>query len=1014
MRSRIRKTQDYEGGGKGATSPRRHRVLGIVRRVVVIILILVIVALNVAAARFGSTLDSFVSNDKVDVSEADLTARQARGERLARQVEGEGIVLLRNDDNVLPLASDTDKVNVFGWASTQWVTSGSGSGGVSGDTTSLLDALSDAGIAYNEDLATMYRRFRGSRPYLSEGSLMTTEEQFCRLYEPDVSNAEYYTQDLLDEAKAYSDTALVVISRVCGESVDCPTKQYRVTDGSGKVTEDDTRGYLELSPEEEDLLAYVGANYDKVIVLVNSTNTMELGQLETIPGIDAALLVGATGTSGAKAIPDVLTGATNPSGRTADTYAYDFSTAPSYANAGLEGEGTYSNAKGAYPNDGTLNVNVSTNPPYDAVHYVDYAEGLYVGYRWYETADAEGFWDGVSNEHGEGYGAVVQYPFGYGLSYTSFSWEVTDVSPSRRTSLARDTELSWTVRVTNTGQVSGRDVVQLYCTPPYTRGEIEKPSSTLVGFAKTRLLGPGESQDVTISLNADDLASYDWRDANANGFVGYELEAGPYLFELKRDAHTVDDCDGARTTYRVMSDIHCDTDLSTGAEVTNRFTGDDAPDGVSVDGGTTDEGIVYLSRADFAGTYPTGVRRRPMSERLRKANLYDASAQDTGSAVADEPARAAGLVDRRLVGRDGALTQEALQLGMNYTDDEWSDVLSTVSLEDQKTLYLHGYCSSAAVSSMGKPRTKELDGPSQIGSFHQMSYGEGYPNATVLAQTWDVQLAHDLGQQVGMECADLGIDGWYAPSTNIHRSPLGGRNYEYYSEDPLLAGMLCSNVQLGSREAGTFCYIKHLAVNNQESYRDGLYTWLTEQTLRELYLRPFRIAVEHGGATGFMTSYNRIGGTWAGGNKALLTDVLRGEWNFQGSVITDYCDHKRYMNADQALLAGGDLYMDGVFRNGSLAGDATTEGYREALDRSTKDVTYIWLEARTKNALYNERARENGETQLIRPVVHQGTSYVVYGLAIIDAAGAIGATAWGVSKVRKHRARKAGSAQGKE
>lgn len=985
-----------------ASHPRRRKVLRIVGHAIMILLIVVVVILNIAAARFGDTLDSFVSNTTVDTTDADVEARLSKGDKLAQEVEGQGIVLLRNDDDVLPLPSSQDKVNVFGWASTQWVTSGSGSGGVAGDTTSLLDALVGAGITYNQELTAMYQDFLGYRPYLSDGTLSTTDAQFCRLYEPDIEDEDYYTQELLQNAKDFSDTALVVISRISGESIDCPRMQYRVTKSSGDVITDGTRGYLQLSLEEERLLTYVGANYDKVIVLVNSTNTMELGELESIPGIDAALLVGATGTSGTKAIPAVLTGETNPSGRTADTYAYDFASAPSYVNAGLAGEGVYTRANGMYPADGTLNVNVSGNPPYDSVRYVDYAEGIYVGYRWYETADAMGFWNDVSNRYGDGYDGVVQYPFGYGLSYTSFAWEVENVSPSRRRSFDRDTTFEWTVRVTNTGQVSGRDVVELYCTPPYTAGGIEKSSTVLVGFAKTKLLGPGESQDVTITVAADDLASYDCYDANGNGFAGYELEAGDYVFELKTDAHTVASCDGASVTYRVADDIQCATDLATGAEVVNRFTGDDAWDGISIDGTTTGENITYLSRADFAGTYPSGIHSRGMNDLLRQTNLYDASNVDTGEAV-DTSHDGGDFASRVVVCRDGSLTDEGRQLGANYSDDLWDRLLVSVSFKDQQKLYLHGYCTSAAVGSIGKVRTKDLDGTSQIGSFHQMSYGEGYPNATVLAQTWNTDLAHELGQQVGMECANLGVDGWYAPSTNLHRTPLGGRNYEYYSEDPLLSGLLCSNVQLGSREAGTFCYIKHLALNNQDSYRDGIYTWLTEQAFRELYLRSFRTIVEQGGATGFMSSYNRIGATWAGGNRALLTDVLRGEWGFQGSVITDYCDHKSYMNADQALLAGGDLYMDGVFRDGSLAGDTSTAEYRTALDRSTKDVTYVWLEARTTNLLYNANATATGGTTLDRPIVHQGVSYVIYGLVAIDALASMGVVVWSVHHVRKSR-----------
>ena len=664
---------------------------------------------------------------------------------------------------------------------------------------------------------------------------------------------------------------------------------------------------------------------------------------------------------------------------------------------------------------------------YDGVRFVDYVEGIYVGYRWYETADAEGFWDGVENEHGTGYDAVVQYPFGYGLSYTSFSWQVTARTPGQGMRVGRETNVSVTVRVTNTGEVAGRDVVQLYCTPPYEPGGVEKASTVLVAFAKTRLLQPGESQDVTLSFALDDVASYDCYDANGNGFAGYELEQGEYVVELKRNAHELADCDYARTTYYLPSDVLCERDLQTGATVTNRFTGESAEDGVSIDGSDSDAGITYLTRADFAGTFPRqGSANRAMTDNVMALNLYgedrvEADARRYESELAtplDQPlASAAG--DYWQLTEDGELTQMGRELGLDYDDPRWELLLDYVSLADMERLVLHGYLATGSIDGIGKPRTKEVDGPAQVGSFNQLSYGVGYPGPTVLAQTWNAGLAREYGAQVGLECAMIGVDGWYAPCANVHRTPVGGRNYEYYAEDPLLCGTMAAEVVAGARDAGTYAFLKHFAVNNQDSYRDSLYTWLTEQALREIYLAPFQRAVERG-TTGLMTSYNRIGATWAGGSRALLTSVLRGEWGFEGAVITDYADHQTYMNADEMLRAGGDLYMDGVFRNGAfaygftqdelLAAEGTPEepravSYLTNLRRATKNVLYTWLNARATNLAYNEAAASVGEPGIERPVKTQGFNYVGTALAIADAVAGVGVIAWVHRALARRRGR---------
>lgn len=982
-------------GGKRAGGPTRQKVLRIVGRTAAGVAVVLVVAANVGAVVFGDLVDSYLGSDKVDVTTEQVDAQKAQSAALSEQVEGEGVVLLKNDEATLPLPADTTKVNVFGWGSTQWVAGGSGSGRVDGDSQGLLDALKARGISYNEDLAQMYRSFQGSRPYLSAGSLNSHDSEFCRLYEPRITDESLYTPDLLAQAKDFSDTAIVVLTRVAGESIDCPRVQYRVNEKGGKVIATQDRHYLEPSPEEEGLIRYVAANYDRVVVVVNSTNPMELGIVETVPGVDACLLAGGTGSSGANAVAAVLWGDVNPSGRTADTYAYDMSTSASWANAGAAGEGSYQGASGLYPADGTLNGNVGSVEAYDAVRFVDYAEGIYVGYRWYETADAEGFWDSVSNRHGQGYDGVVQYPFGYGLSYTSFSWEVLTRSHLRGATLHADDTYSMTVRVTNTGAVAGKDVVELYVTPPYYQGGIEKASTVLVDYAKTETLQPGESQDVTLTFALRDLASYDCYDANGNGFAGYEVEHGPYQVELKRDAHTVDSCTHASATYHVAEDIQYPTDAKTGATVGNRFTGEAAEDGVAIDGSTTEGGIAYLTRADFKGTFPK--RRdadRAMADQVADLNLYDADQAekaDEASGAEDVDLRQQALAsapDRLAVCRNGRLTTLGRALGNSYDAPEWDQVLDLLSEGEMQDLVLHGYSNTAKLGVIGKPRTKELDGGAQASSFNQLSHGTGFPNATVMAQTWNDSLALAMGQAVGMENADMGIDGWYAPACNIHRTPLGGRNYEYYSEDPLVSGRMVAQVITGARQTGTYTYLKHMILNEQDSYRDGLYTWLSEQALREVYLEPFRIAVEEGGAAGVMSSYNRLGAVWAGGSRALLTGVLRDEWGFRGSVITDYSDHHAYMGADQMLRAGGSLMMDGVFSDGSFACSTDTAYYRYNLRRAAKDVIYVWLNARSANLAYNEAAQAAGTATFERPVKTEGASIVMIAVSLIDAAAA--------------------------
>ena len=940
------------------------------------------------AIRYASMLDRIVNPTSTSATEEQIEATKQDNTQLAARVASEGCVLLKNDADAtgrtaLPIPRQTTKVNVFGWASTAWIGGGSGSGGVTSTPTGLLEALRGYGIEYNEELSGMYESFQGAREF--NYTLHSSPEESSRLYEPSIDDERYYSKQLLADARSFSDTAIVVIGRLAGESNDLPMAQYkRVSKGAGLVR-DVSRRTLALSEEEEGLLAYVGKTYEHVVVVLNTGNVMELGQLEAIGGIDACLLAGYTGSDGASAIPQVLWGDIDPSGRTTDTWSYDLSTAASYANSGKWGVGSYQDSEGLYPNDGTAIGNLGAPRAYGQVSYVDYAEGPYVGYRWYETADAEGFWAGESNGHGQGYDAVVQYPFGYGLSYTSFSWEVVE-GPDDGEALSGDDAVRFVVRVTNTGQVAGRDVVQLYASHPYVAGQIEKPSVELAAYAKTGVLAPGDSQELTLEVSMRDLASYDSADANANGFVGYELDAGQYGFSLRHDAHTPDASAGASVTCIMRRGAEFPTDAVTGAEVTNRFTGESAAAGAGIDGVDTGQQIRYLTRADFSGTFPReSVRSREMDETLRELNLYTAEEAIAWSQEQKADAVRMSAPGRLKVERNGKLTGLGRTLGSDFNDPQWEDLLDQLDEDQALRLVCDAYSGTSEVKSLGKRGTRDADGPSQIGGFTGFNAGTGFPCPWVLSQSWDAALAREVGRAIGHQAAQLGYDGWYAPAANLHRSPVGGRNYEYCSEDPLIAGDICGNMVAGAGEAGVYCYVKHLIANDGEAYiyRDGVYTWLSEQTLRELYLKPFQLLVERYGATGMMTSYNRLGAVWAGGSHALLTSVLREEWGFHGAVITDYSDHPAYMNGDAMLRAGGDLWMAGT----KLAGDTDSAAYRAELRRVAKDVLWTQLSARVSNERYVE---QTGDTAMERPSVVG--AFPVWKVAV----GAIDAVAFGL------------------
>jgi beta-glucosidase len=962
--------------------------------VLMCILLVIAIAVNAFCYIMRNTLDQYLGS-KPELS-SDLAEA---GDQLAMEIEEEGIVLLQNKDNTLPLDKESIKqVNVFGWSASQWINGGSGSGRCTTSNTDFLSALTAYGISYNEDIIKMYQDFLGERPYASTsvGSLNSWPDQLCRLYEPSISDTNYYSEELLEAAKEYSDTAIVVLGRFTGESDDCPTTQYKQTEKDGDIITDDSRTYLDLSTEEEELLTYVGANYDNVIVVVNSTNPLALGALETTEGVDAALVVGGTGENAAAAIPEVLFGDVNPSGHLTDTYAYDFATAPSFATVGQDGVGAYTNGEGLYPYDGTTNGNLGEKYQYQQVSYVDYLEGIYVGYKWYETADAEGYWNSVNNDFGTGYEGVVQYPFGYGLSYTTFDWEIVNASSG---TLDKDGSVSVTVKVTNTGDVAGKDVVQLYYAAPYEKNGIEKSAKVLGDYAKTGLLQPGESEEVTLTLDTYDMASYDCYDANGNGFKGYELDAGDYNFYVSKNAHEVVDS----FTCVAAQNIQYPTDPVTGAAVGNVFTGEDAVDGVSLDASDEAE-VVWLSRADFTGTFTAQrAANRAMSDKAVTWNLYTEDLADAWIDDSDEAITTGASNGLSVTNSDGSVSELGLALGSDYNNAQWDDLLDQMTMDEMNNLVLHGYAHTAGVSSIGKTQTSDLDGPTQVGSFSWSGlYGTGFSNPVTLAQTFNKDLAYRFGLVSGAEARQLGINGWYAPALNIHRTPFGARNYEYYSEDSFLSGMCASMTTKGSLEAGTFVYAKHFICDDADSYiyRDSIYTWMTEQTLREVYLAPFKMLIQEGGCTGLMSSYNRIGGVWAGGSTALLTNVLRDEWGFQGAVITDYSDHQQYMNGDQMLRAGGDLWMDGWLGDGKFACETSSNSFQQAMRRASKDIIYMTLNAEAVRAEY---AAENPDSLYVTEE-NESLNMWLTGLTVFDVVVVAGEAAYFILRARKKKA----------
>lgn len=802
------------------------------------LLLVVVVALNLAVNSFGQIANAYMSRYQID--ETKVNKAREKGKKLTEQMEEEGIVMLENKKEALPL--EKGHVNVFGYGSSAPVYGGSGSGGGKElDNVTLEQGLKHAGLKANPELVKFYKDRYVPREKVNIHKLVGGD---FNSHEPKTSD---YSQSLMNHAKKYSDTALVVFARNSGEGADITTDMKNYTGGSkGKH-------YLELTNNEEAMLNMVKQNFQKVVVVLNSSYPMELGFLKD-DKVSAALWIGNPGSTGFDAVGKVLAGEANPSGRLVDTYAYDATSAPSYYNIG---EFPYKNST-FKDGDNTWHYK-----------YIDYAEGIYVGYRYYETRY-------VNNQTGkmdeQAYRKAVQYPFGYGLSYTKFKQEISEYKAGKKT-------IEMRVKVTNEGTKAGKDVVQAYYTPPYTTGGIEKSHVVLADFTKTKNLKPGESEQVKLKINVEDMSSYD--DTGAKAYV---LEKGNYGIKLMNNAHDVIE----QKNYQVPETIVYDKNNKRKSDqkvAKNEF--DDARGDVK-----------YVSRANWDKTLPKEMAKPKMASEKMLRELKSFAVKP------DKKAKPIKFKDHGLSLYD--------MKGLSYEDPLWEQLLEQLSVKDMKKLISFGGFQTIAVNSIKKPATIESDGPAGINQLVSGAQGNQYASEVVMASTWNKQLAEQVGKSLAVEAKASNITGLYLPGVNIHRSPFGGRNFEYYSEDPLLSGIIGKQIAVGAQKKGSYTFMKHFAMYDEETKRyefpTGAATWSTEQSMREVYLKPFEIAVKQGHITGIMSSYNRLGTKWVGVSKNLLQNVLRDEWGFRGSVITDYYK-PQYMNIDEALAAGNDLVL---------------------------------------------------------------------------------------------------------
>ena len=879
------------------------------------------------------------------VFEQDFTDKEEareNGEKVVKEICEEGMVLLKNDNSCLPLKTNA-KVSVFGKNSVNLVYGGSGSAAPGGDAhkNTIFESLTAAGIKYNETLKSFYEDNGKSGKGRDANPKMDSAVSTIATGETPISS---YSADVTGSYDEYGDAAIVVFSRIAGETFDLP-----------RVAKDNkARHYLELDNNERELLRHIANShkFDHIIILMNGSNYIDLGFLkaETNPtdyndfgkNIDGAIVIGSPGGVGIMALGEILSGKVNPSGHTVDTIYANYRNDPTWQNFG-EGIPYGDGLPGQVPYGAAYRM--SNGVDYADYYTVDYEENIYLGYRYYETRGH------VMGE--DWYKANVVYPFGYGLSYTTFTQEIVNKSALEAAALNATEPFEVQIKVKNTGDRAGKQVIQLYAEAPYTAGGIEKSYKVLVGFAKTDLLAKnGGEETVKITVDPYDFASFDSRDLNGNTKKAYELDAGDYVFHVATDAHT----DFDTFTKNLASTYVFENNAANGTTVSELF-----PEMTEhVEQGQN------LTRADFAQDNPASFPVAPTLEELtltdeqfNKFASYNPNSTDTKEYTMPKTGERCTVALKDLAGKA-------------YDDPLWETFLDQLTPADMLKFFNEGCYSTAPITKdlyvkeineeTGEevetvkknyviiPATTSADGPTGFVNF--MAKGEisvygccYYQSECLLAQTYNLKLAtdqaHALGNEslVGNQAGDgLPYPGWYGPAVNLHRSPFSGRNTEYYSEDPFISGKFAVEVVKGVQEKGVYVNIKHFALNDQESNRDanGVATWVDEQGMRELYLKPFEMAVKQANARGVMSSFNRLGYEWAGGSYRLLTTILREEWGFKGTVICDF-KTKEYMDCKQMLYAGGDIGLI----NGELLYLKTGNGANNIQFTDPKAVSYL-------------------------------------------------------------------------
>lgn len=967
---------------------------------------------------------------KTDSPNKDESVR--KGNELNVKIAEEGFTLLLNEDKALPIktplsdssVSAKPKVSVFGKNSVNLVLGGTGSGGISGDKAkTLFDGLEKGGFEYNETLKNFYEnnslsgKGRTENPDTAD---TTSEAPTLDIGETPVKN---YTAEVKQSFREYKDAAIVVISRIGGESFDLPRTQNTANGGI------EGNHYLQLDQNEYDLLDMVTGRFDKVIVVLNTLTSFqcdfieEYNNTETDKRIDAVLWIGGPGSTGAEAFGDILSGKINPSGKTADIYSKDFTKDPTWQNFG----------DGSHMNEGkNNNAFLENGGRLAGYNMVTYEEGIYLGYRYYETAHEEAQ---NGNYAGFNYDEQVMFPFGFGLSYTTFEQKITSFSGDLN---SKDSKVNITVTVTNTGTEKGRDTVELYVHKPYYKGGIEKPYVELVDFAKTEEITVGGTAEVKFTVSAYDLASYDYNDANSNGIKGYELEEGDYTFFISSDSHVAENAYDSKVIADVKYNnvekcLYFPEAADKDTKVENRYTYDEKAEG----------GISYyddsqyrlddvrltntkgkqvtrkgMSRSNFTRTFPTALGKADKDEREVGAEKDGKTEKKALEDMSSNNTKIAGIAKEHQQGKSSDLKLRDLvdpKTGKaDYNDDRWDELLDKLTFKEMLELVNNGAFQTVAIESIHKNLTNDSDGPIGFVNFMPGKM-ESYKNNTtfaceiVISSTWNKDLAYRMGKVVGenglfgdVDGNKLPYSGWYAPAVNLHRSPFSGRNFEYYSEDPILSGKLAVNTINGIKQYGVYSTLKHFALNDQETNRAGISTFCTEQALRELYLKPFEIAVKgndnpdevatakadgitkYEGTTGIMSSFNRIGTKWTGGDYRLMTEILRNEWGFKGLVICDYKTDP-YMNARQMLYAGNDLILTSM---GNLM-------WNDAKADNAQDVEVLRIAA--KNILYTVANSNGVQTDIIGYNMEWWRALTI----ALDVIVPVGLAVWGFFAIRK-------------